>query len=149
MSVSVICNHNVATIDASSDMIEAAKRMRDTHVGDLIVTDNRESRVVPIGILTDRDIVIEVVAKGVDPNQVTVGDAMSSELLSVREDNGIEYALREMQRMGVRRVPVVNEKGELSGVLAIDDVLDHVAIQLNHIAGAIRIERQKETQTRP
>ena len=149
MSVSAICNHNVATIDASSDMIEAAKRMRDTHVGDLIVTDNREGRVVPIGILTDRDIVIEVVAKGVDPNQVTVGDAMSTELLSVREDNGIEYALREMQRMGVRRVPVVNGKGELSGVLAIDDVLDHLAIQLNHIAGAIRIERQKETQSRP
>jgi predicted transcriptional regulator len=130
-------------------MIEAAKRMRDTHVGDLIVTENREGRVVPIGILTDRDIVIEVVAKGIDPNQVTVGDAMSTELLSVREDNGIEYALREMQRMGVRRVPVVNEKGELSGVLAIDDVLDHLAIQINHIAGAIRIERQKETQTRP
>lgn len=130
-------------------MIEAAKRMRDTHVGDLIVTENREGRIVPIGILTDRDIVIEVVAKGVDPNQVTVGDAMSTELLSVREDNGIEYALREIQRMGVRRVPVVNEKGELSGVLAIDDVLDHLAIQLNHIAGAIRIERQKETRTRP
>jgi predicted transcriptional regulator len=149
MSVSAICNHNVATIDPSVDMVEAAKRMRDAHVGDLIVTENREGRVVPVGILTDRDIVIEIVAKGVDPGQVTVGDAMSSELLSVREDNGIEYALREMQRMGVRRVPVVNGKDELSGVLAMDDVLDHLAIQLNHIAGAVRIERQKETQTRP
>ena len=149
MPVSTICNHNVATVDTSADMVEAAQRMRDAHVGDLVVTDDREGRTVPVGMLTDRDIVIEVVAKSVDPSQVTVGDAMSRELLSVREDNGIEYALREMQRMGVRRVPVVDSKGALSGVLAIDDVVDHLAVQLNHIAGVIRIEQQKETQTRP
>ena len=148
MPVSTICNHNVATVDTSADMVEAARRMRDAHVGNLVVTDNREGRAVPIGMLTDRDIVVEVVAAGVDPSQVTVGDAMSKELLSVREENGISYTLQEMQRMGVRRVPVVDSKGALSGILAIDDVVDHLARQLNHIAGVIRIEQEKETQTR-
>ncbi|HEY5622275.1 MAG TPA: CBS domain-containing protein, partial [Gammaproteobacteria bacterium] len=128
---------------------QAAQLMRDEHVGDLIVIETREGRTVPIGVVTDRDIVVEVVAKGVDPTDVTVGDAMSSDLLSVHEDNGIEYALREMQRMGVRRVPVVNEKGALTGVLAIDDVLEHLALELTRIAGAIRIERDKEIQSRP
>jgi CBS domain-containing protein len=149
MPVNTICNHNVATVDASADMVEAARLMREEHVGDLIVTETREGHVIPVGIITDRDIVIEVVAKGVAPNLVTVEDAMSRDLLSVREDNGIDYALREMQRVGVRRVPVVNSKGDLSGVLAIDDVVDHLAVQLNHIAGAIRIERKKETESRP
>ena len=92
MTVGSICNHNVATVHRGVDIEQAAQLMRDEHVGDLIVIETREGRTVPIGVVTDRDIVVEVVAKGVDPTDVTVGDAMSSDLLSVHEDNGIEYA---------------------------------------------------------
>lgn len=149
MPVDSICNHNVATIDTDADMVEAARRMREAHVGDLVVVENREGHAFPVGMITDRDIVVEVVAKGIHPSEVKVGDAMSRDLLAVREDNGIDYALREMQRMGVRRVPVIDGHGGLTGVLAMDDVVDHLATQLNHIAGAIRIEQQKESEIRP
>jgi len=149
MPVDTICNHNVATIEADEDIIEAARRMRQTHVGDLIVVETRDGRDVPIGVITDRDIVIQVVAKDVAPSTLKVADAMSRELITVRKDNGIDFALQKMQRAGVRRIPVVDQNGALSGVLAMDDVVDHLAAQLGYIAGAIRIEQRKETQTRP
>jgi CBS domain-containing protein len=148
MTVRALCNHNVATIDRKTSVVDAAARMREEHVGDLIVVEERAGRRVPIGILTDRDIVIAVVAKRVAANTVTVGDAMSAELLTVHQDNGVEHALREMRRVGVRRAPVVDGTGALIGVLSIDDVIDHLAVQLGHIAEIIRVEQRAETDHR-
>lgn len=148
MPVSSICNHNVATIDEDADIREAALLMREVHVGDLVVTRQHGERPVPVGMITDRDIVVGVVAKGIDPTAIRVGDAIGTELLTVREDNGIEFALNEMCRVGVRRTPVVNAGGELVGVLSIDDVIDHLAKQLGDIAGAIRLEQDVEAKRR-
>jgi len=148
MSVTAVCNHNVATIERGAGIVEAAARMRAEHVGDLVVVEQRATRRVPVGILTDRDIVVAVVAKRISPNDVTVGEAMSTQLLTVNQDNGIEYALREMRRAGVRRSPVVDSSGELVGVLSIDDVVDHLAVQLGHIADIIRLGQQTESDTR-
>jgi CBS domain-containing protein len=123
--------------------------MRQEHVGDLVVTERRGNIETPIGILTDRDIVVAVVAKGVMPQDVTVGDAMTRELLTIRQTDGVETALREMRRFGVRRAPVVGARGELVGVLSIDDIIQHFAVQLGHLADVIRIEQTAETKTRP
>jgi predicted transcriptional regulator len=139
----------VATVGADADITEAASRMREAHVGDLIVIEHRDGRGVPIGIVTDRDIVVSVIAKKVSPDEVKVGDVMTRNLLTVREDNGIEFALREMRRVGVRRAPVVGADHEVVGVLSIDDVVDHLAAQLGHIADIIRLEQQVESSTRP
>jgi CBS domain-containing protein len=149
MTVSAICNHNVVTIEPDADVAEAAARMREEHVGDLIVTEQRGGLTVPIGIVTDRDLVISVIAKQVPLDALKVGDVMTSELLTVREDNGIEFALREMRRAGVRRAPVLGTAGELIGVLSIDDVVDHLASQLSHIADIIRLGQQAEASIRP
>ena len=149
MNVNTVCNHNVATVDAHAGVVEAAARMREEHVGDMIVVEHRAGRRVPIGILTDRDIVVAIVAKGVSPNDVTVADAMSAELLKVRVDSGIEHALREMRRAGVRRAPVVDEADDLIGVLSIDDVIDHLATQLGQIADIVRLGQQAELGKRP
>jgi predicted transcriptional regulator len=148
MSVSSICNHNVATIERDAGVIEAAQRMRTQHVGDLIVVEEKTGGRVPVGILTDRDIVVAIVAKGASPSSVTVGDAMSVALITVNKDNGIEHALREMRRAGVRRAPVVDEDGVLVGVLSIDDVIDHLAVQLGHIGDIIRMGQQSEVDLR-
>jgi len=148
MTVRALCNHNVATIDRSTSVVDAAVRMREEHVGDLIVVEERSGKRVPVGILTDRDIVIAVVAKRVATTAVSVGDAMSAELLTVHQDNGVEHALREMRRCGVRRAPVVDGSGSLIGVLSIDDVIDHLAVQLGHIADIIRAEQLAETDQR-
>lgn len=149
MTVSAICNHSVATTTAGAGVGEAAELMRAEHVGDLIVVEHHQGRTVPVGIVTDRDIVVGVVAKGVDAATVRVGDIAGTELLTVREDNGVEFALREMRRAGVRRAPVINHEGTLVGVLSIDDVVDHLATQLGHIADIIRLEQQIEVDTRP
>lgn len=149
MTVNTVCNHNVATIDAGESLVDAAARMRDEHVGDLIVVARRGPMHVPVGILTDRDIVVAVVAKRVAPENVTVGDAMSSNLLTVRRDDALEGALREMRRLGVRRAPVVGSGGELVGVLTIDDVIQHLALQLGRLADLIRQEQDTEVRARP
>lgn len=149
MNVNTVCNHNVAMVDPKTGVVEAAARMRTEHVGDLIVVEHRAGRRVPIGILTDRDIVVAIVAKGVSPNDVTVADAMSKDPLKIHVDNGIEFALREMRRVGVRRAPVVDDNGDLIGVLSIDDVIDHLAVQLGHIADIVRLGEQAELDKRP
>jgi CBS domain-containing protein len=123
--------------------------MRDHHVGNLVVVEPRGSAYVPVGILTDRDIVVAVVAKGVAPEAVTVGDAMTRNLLTVRDDASLEFALREMRRHGVRRAPVVRANGNLVGIIAIDDIVQHLAVQLSELADLIRVEQHAEQRTRP
>lgn len=147
--VNLICNHNVATIGKSLGLAEAARLMREQHVGDLIVVETRGSASVPVGILTDRDIVVSVVARAVAPESVTVADAMTRDLLTVREDASLEFALREMRRYGVRRAPVVRANGDLVGIIAVDDVIQHLAEQLGRLADLIRIEQDAEQRTRP
>jgi CBS domain-containing protein len=89
------------------------------------------------------------VARGASADDLTVADVMSSELLKIRVEESIEYALREMRRAGVRRVPVVDGSDDLIGVLSIDDVIDHLAVQLGHVADIVRMGRQAEFDKRP
>ncbi len=149
MDVNVICNHNVATIGKNAGVTDAAVLMRTEHVGDLIVAEVRGDARMPIGILTDRDIVVGVIAKGAAPDIVTVGDAMTRNPLTVREDASIEFALREMRRHGVRRAPVVRASGDLVGVIAVDDIIEHLAEQLSRLAELLRLEREIEPRKRP
>lgn len=149
MTVNTICNPNVATIGATEGVVDAAVLMREEHVGDLIVVERRGQANVPVGILTDRDIVVAVVAKRVPPDSVTVGDAMTRNLLTIREDASLEFALREMRRYGVRRVPVVRANGDLVGVIALDDLIQHFAVQLGRLSDLIRLEQDAETRKRP
>jgi predicted transcriptional regulator len=149
MDVSLICNHSVATIGKSAGVVDAAARMRDEHVGNLIVVETRAGGQLPVGILTDRDIVVGIIAKRVAPDAVTVADAMTRNLLTVREDASVEFALREMRRYGVRRAPVVRANGDLVGVIAVDDIIEHLAKQLGRLAELIRLEQDAEQRTRP
>lgn len=149
MAVNLLCNPNVATVGASQGVAEAAALMRDQHVGNLIVVEPRGGAIVPVGILTDRDIVVGVIARGIAPDAVTVSDAMTRELLTVREDSSLEFALREMRRYGVRRAPVVRANGDLVGIIAVDDVIQHLAEQLTRLADLIRLEQDAELRARP
>lgn len=149
MNVNLVCNPNVATVSATESVADAAALMREEHVGDLIVTEARANASVPVGILTDRDIVVGVVAKLVDPDAVTVGDTMTRNPLTVREDASLEFALREMRRYGVRRAPVVRANGDLVGVIAVDDAIQHLAVQLTRIAELIHVEQDAELRARP
>ena len=140
MTIASICTHKVITVDREIDIFAAARVMRENHIGYLIVTDSRSGGSTPIGVITDRDIVVKVMAKDVDPHTLTVGDVMTPEPLTAADDDGISETLRRMRRMGVRRVPVVGPGGKVSGVLSIDDVLNHVVRQLSDVSGSVRNE---------
>ena len=144
MTIGAICTRKVITVDREIDIPVAARVMRDNHIGYLIVTDARSGGSAPIGVITDRDIVVKVVAKDVDPHTLTVGDVMTPKPLTAANDDGIGETLRRMRRLGVRRVPVVGPGGRVSGVLSIDDVVDHLVGQLSDVSGSIRNELQFE-----
>lgn len=148
MSVGSICTRRVITVDVGIDVSAAAAVMRENKLGYLIVTDKTKGGRAPVGVLTDRDIVVKVTAKDVDPHSITVGDVMTRDPLIVTDDDGISETLHRMRRLGVRRVPVVGARGEISGVMSIDDAVDHLVSQLADAAGSAHNEPQIRQRTR-
>ena len=125
--------------------------MREKHVGFLIVVEPAvaEGAWHPVGVLTDRDVVITVVAREANPRSLRVEDVMTRKPAQIQADESLDAALREMRRVGVRRLPVVGERGALYGVISLDDVLARLSDQLQHVAGSIRSEQRVERALRP
>jgi CBS domain-containing protein len=147
MNIGRICNREVTLAHEDERIDEVARRMREQHVGSLIVVPRKGGRI-PVGVLTDRDIVVEVLAAGLDYRTVTVADVMSREPATVREDDDIVDALRIMRTYGVRRLPVVTQSGTLAGIVAIDDLLEFFAGQVDDVVRAIGREQTQEAQAR-
>ena len=148
MAVGEICNRDVVIAEKALSVVDAAQLMRTHHVGDLVVVEEKAGRRHPVGIVTDRDIVVEVVAAGVDPDALTVGDIMGPEVATVRESEGLFEALRYMRDKGVRRMPVVDHEGVLVGILTLDDLLSLLAEELTELAKLVSHERQREATSR-
>lgn len=148
MNVSELNNPFVVTARRTTPLTEAARLMREHHVGSLVVVDESGKGRVPVGILTDRDIVVAAVAAEVDPRTLTAGEVMSGELATVRAADSAEVALRLMRRRGIRRVPVVSEDGTLAGIVTLDDLLETVAEQLSDAVRAIASEQVHEARAR-
>jgi CBS domain-containing protein len=148
MSVGDICNREVVVANRGDSVLMAAQLMREHHVGDVVIVDRRNDQIIPVGILTDRDIVLELVAKLVDVQSVTVADAMSGDLLLAKENDSVTNLVELMQNKGVRRVPVVDDKGTLVGIVAVDDLVDLMAEQLSTLVGLIRREARHERAAR-
>lgn len=151
MKVGRICHRRPVTVRAEDALATAARAMREQHIGYLVVVAPEASgeRARPVGVLTDRDIVVTVIAKEADPRALTAGDIMNTEPVTVSDNDTVENALQLMRRMGIRRMPVVGAAGELIGVLSLDDVIDALAAEIANVAGAIRNERQIEGTLRP
>jgi CBS domain-containing protein len=146
MNVGTHCKHQVVTVTPRTDLVAAAELMRAQHVGYLIVVEPepRARFGRPVGVLTDRDIVISVVARNADPTLLTAGDVMNREPVVADEADSLDQALRTMRRIGVRRLPVVGANGMLTGVLSLDDVLDVLAAEISEVSGAVRNEQRIE-----
>ena len=148
MAIGEICNREVIVVSGETAVDEAARLMRAHHVGDVVVVTEEGGRRKPIGIVTDRDVVVEVVATGLDPAVLTVEEIMAPDLATVQEKTGVFEAIRYMRDQGVRRMPVVGEDGELIGILALDDLLELLAEELGELAHLIARERDKEVKDR-
>jgi CBS domain-containing protein len=151
MNITEIYQPNPVTIPAYETLTTAAQVMREKHIGYLIVVkpDLVDGSVKPVGVITDRDIVVAVVAKGEDPRTLTVGDVMTYEPVVAHHDENMPDILARMRRIGIRRIPVLGSREELLGVLALDDILTHLADELESIVGAIRGGQVIEHTLRP
>lgn len=148
MAIGEICNREVVFARRDSTVREAAQLMRDSHVGDLIIVDERNGRRVPAGILTDRDIAVGIVAKGLDPDTLAVGDVVGPELVLVKESAGVSETIELMRAKGVRRIPVVDASGALVGIVTADDMLDLLAEELSGLARMVAREQRREAEYR-
>ena len=134
--------------ESSTPVQQAAKLMRDHHIGALVVTEGGAGARRPIGIVTDRDMVVEVVAADVDYRTLTVGDIMSERPATLKETAGLFEIIAQMRNGGVRRLVVVDANEHLLGIVAMDDLIPVLAEELSALAQAIRVEQRRETQTR-
>lgn len=148
MPVGEICNREVVIVQAGKSALEAAQLMRQHHVGDVVAVEERGGFRVPVGIVTDRDLVVEIVAPGLDPAAITVGDIMAPDLATVTENIGVFEAIHYMRTKGVRRLPVVDGNGGLVGILALDDLLELLAEELSAFARLVKREQKKEMMSR-
>ena len=148
MPIGEICNREVVVSFPKESAVEAAKLMRQYHVGDLVIVEDRNDKRVPVGIVTDRDLVVEVMAKEIDPSHFTVADLMSRDLLIAREEDGIFETIQRMRLHGVRRLPVVDKSGALMGIISIDDLFTLIAEEMTELTRLTSREQAMEIQAR-
>lgn len=148
MNVGQICQRRAITVQPTDELRTAAKLMRENHVGFLVVVQPSlpEGGLEPIGVITDRDIVISTLALDVDPRSVSVGDVMTRKPAVALAQDSVADALHQMRHRGVRRLPVVGDYGKLIGVIALDDILTQGANEI--IAAAAVIDKARDPENR-
>ena len=134
MKISELCSRNVISIPASASVVEAARLMCEHSVGAVIVTAAPADRPIPVGILTDRDIVCAQLDRTVDLAHMRTADVMAADPLVLNEEDPVDEAIRRMRARAVRRAPVIGRSGELTGVISFDDLLAHLAASLARLA---------------
>jgi len=148
MAIGEICNREVVYAARDTTVQAAAKLMRHYHVGSLVVIDEFGGKRIPVGIVTDRDIVVEVDATELDPKVMTIGDIMTSQLATVPESEGLLETMEVMRAKGVRRLPVVGGEGQLVAIVTIDDLLEILAEELTDLTRIVSKEQAREIQSR-
>ncbi len=151
MTAGSVCIRDVVIATPEMSILEVARLMREYHVGSLVVVDDKAGKNVPVGVVTDRDLVIEILAQEIDVRSVSVGDVMSRAPLTVNEDESLWDVIRRMRAQGVRRVPVVGDDGAVVGIISVDDLVQLLGDELNGLAGLYGNEQRKEAhiRTRP
>lgn len=148
MSIGEICNRKVVVMQAEELVAEAARLMRDQHVGSILIVDEQGGKRVPVGIVTDRDLVVEVIAPELDPEVITEGDIMMTGFAVAKEETGVFEAIQYMRAKGVRRLPVVDIEEKLVGIVTLDDLLILLLEELDALAKLVVREQQNELAVR-
>jgi CBS domain-containing protein len=148
MLLKEICTPGVVLCRADASALAAAQLMRQSHVGDLVVVDDLEEDAQPLGMITDRDIVIEVLARERDPRTTTVREIMRAPVLLARESEDSSVVIERMRAHGVRRAPVVGDRGALVGIITLDDLLKRLAADASALAEIVSRAQSHEQRTR-
>jgi CBS domain-containing protein len=144
------CNRRTIVAKKGETILDVAHRMRDEHVGSVVVIEGLPNEnAVPVGILTDRDIIVRVLA-ATDRHihSFRVSDVMTEELVTARENEDLFDVLKRMRSFGVRRIPVVNRTGGLEGIIALDDIVDFLQEQISGVSTLISREKKREEGAR-
>src|SRR5258708_28779884 len=148
MPINKICVREVVGAERHTTIQDAARLMRQHHVGDLIVMEGTNGQRVPFGIVTDRDIVVSVVASALDPKFFTIGDLATQELVAAHEDQGVFECIQQMRSKGVRRMPVIDRQGGLVGIISVDDLIHLLAEEMSELARLLSYEQAREAQSK-
>lgn len=150
MTVGECCNRQVVIARRDEHLSEVARRMRDFHVGTLVVVDEHDGRRIPVGVVTDRDLVVRVLSDGARGfDALVVGNVMTTEPVTAREEDNLWDVLKKMRSFGVRRLPVVNDRGGLEGILSFDDLIDLIAEELSDLSTLVSREQKREREAKP
>jgi CBS domain-containing protein len=149
MTAGEYCNREVVITEQGTSITQVAALMREFHVGSLVVVRKENGANIPLGIVTDRDLVIEVLAQQVAVDSITVDDVMSRELVTAGEHETLIDTLDLMLKKGVRRLPVVDAQGGLQGILTADDAIELMAESMNDLTKLINNELLQEVRKRP
>lgn len=136
MGIGNLCHREIICVNPGTTVKEAAKLMGEKNIGSTIVV--REGK--PIGILTDRDILLRVMNNGLDPEKTSVDEIMTEQIVTLREDTGLFEALQQIKGKGIRRFPIVDAKGNLQGIMTLDDILYLLGKEMAEVA--IIIEKE-------
>jgi len=144
MRIADICRQRVISVDRGSSLVHAAALMRTHHVGALVVTTQTPEGSQVSGIVTDRDLVVEVLARGLDGTRIRIGDLACSRVETVSGGDELGGAIAAMQRGGVRRLLVLDGDRRVTGIVSLDDMLGACAAELCALANVVRsgIERE-------
>lgn len=145
-----IYRSEVAVISANAAIEEAAKLMRDYHVGSVVVVESAtDGSIRPIGLLTDRDIVVEVIAEGVNVSKVSVKDIMSPNPITAHHSASLDEIVKIMRESQVRRIPIVDDRNNLVGFVSFDDLLERVGQEIASLSELSRNQLKVEKEIRP
>ncbi len=148
-TIGEICNREVIVAPPDTTVSAAAKLMRRHHVGSIVVVDTTSAGPrAPLGLVTDRDIVVEVTAVDLDPNTLTVGDIMVRDLSTAREHDGVLETMEIMRYKGVRRMPILGDDRQLVGIVTIDDLLEVLSEELAEMTKIVAREQVHEAAAR-
>ena len=148
MLLKAICTPDVICCGPATSVQAAASLMRLKHTGDLVVVDDPEEDRIPLGVITDRDIVVEVLANGLNPATTAVRSLLRTPIVIAHEDEDASEALERMRTHGIRRLPIVGSEGKLAGVITLDDILKLVAADINALVEIVGRERDLEQRLR-
>lgn len=149
MNIGLICRRRVVTVDRMASPIRAAELMRDHHVGALVVTADTDASPHVIGVVTDRDLVVGGIARGLDGASAPIGTLAATQVVSVSEDDDLSTAIATMQAHGVRRLLVLDDSRNVVGFLSLDDLVDAYASELEGLARVIRSGIERESSEIP
>lgn len=137
MSLQRFCRKEIAAVSPTESVFEAAQKMREHHVGAVVVTESGK----PVGMLTDRDVVLRVVLEGRNPQATSVQDAMSRTVATARSEEQIDDVVHRMRESRVRRLPIVDHAGRVVGLVSLDDLVVLLSAELGEAVAAVRSNR--------